>query len=61
MIGKTNTPSEVKADIEKKLKSIGVEVAWVDDSEYQPGGGNVHCGTNTKKTPLCKNFVECIP
>jgi len=58
-IGKTNTPAQVKADIEKKLAAIGVQVAWVDDSEYNAGMGNVHCGTNTKKTPICKSFTDC--
>ena len=32
-IGKTDTPAEVKTDIENKLNAIGVQVAWVDDSE----------------------------
>ena len=61
MIGKTNTPDLVQADIEQKLGTIGVQVAWVDDSEYHVGGGNVHCGTNTKKTPVCANFTACLP
>lgn len=61
MMGKTGTPAPIKADIEKKLSAIGVQAAWVDDSEYNPGGGNVHCGTNTKKTPLCANFTACLP
>lgn len=61
MIGDTNTPEPIKADIEQKLDAIGIRVAWVDDSEYHAGGGNVHCGTNTKKTPLCENFTMCLP
>lgn len=61
MIGETGTPAAVKTDIEQKLASVGVEVAWVDDSEYQPGGGNVHCGTNTAKTPVCAQFTQCLP
>jgi protein-arginine deiminase len=61
MIGETNTPASVKADVEQKLAAIGIQVAWVDDSEYHPGGGNVHCGTNTKKTPVCPNFTACLP
>jgi hypothetical protein len=48
-------------DIEKKLSAIGVQAAWVDDSEYNAGMGNVHCGTNTKKTPVCANFTACLP
>lgn len=60
-IGDTNTPAEVKTDIEQKLSAIGVDVAWVDDSEYHPGGGNVHCGTNTTKTPICAQFTDCLP
>lgn len=61
MIGETNTPQAVKADVEQKLAAIGIEVAWVDDGEYHPGGGNVHCGTNTKKTPVCADFAACLP
>jgi hypothetical protein len=61
MIGETNTPATVKSDIEQKLEAIGIQVAWVDDGEYHPGGGNVHCGTNTKKTPVCANFTACLP
>lgn len=61
VIGDTYTPAEVKTDIEQKLSAIGVDVAWVDDSEYNAGGGNVHCGTNTTKTPICPQFTECLP
>lgn len=60
MIGKTDTPAQIKTDIEKKLNAIGVNVAWVDDGEYNAGMGNVHCGTNTKKTPICKRFTDCL-
>jgi hypothetical protein len=61
MIGDTNTPDAVKSDIEQKLNAIGIQVAWVNDAEYHPGGGNVHCGTNTKKTPVCADFTACLP
>jgi hypothetical protein len=61
MVGDTSTPAAVKTDIEQKLGAIGVEVAWVDDSEYNSGGGNVHCGTNTTKTPVCAKFTDCLP
>jgi protein-arginine deiminase len=61
MMGNNNTPSQIKADIEKKLSAIGVQSAWVDDAEYDAGGGNVHCATNTKKTPVCASFVACLP
>jgi protein-arginine deiminase len=60
VIGATNTPAAVKVDIEKKLGAIGVQVAWVDDSEYDPYGGNVHSASNTKKTPVCANFTDCL-
>jgi hypothetical protein len=61
MIGDTGTPDAVKSDVEQKLEAIGIQVAWVDDGEYHPGGGNVHCGTNTKKAPVCADFTACIP
>ena len=61
MIGDTGTPNSVKMAIEQRLGAIGIDVAWVNDSEYHPGGGNVHCGTNTKKTPVCANFAACLP
>jgi protein-arginine deiminase len=61
VIGDTNTPAEVKTDIEQKLSALDIDVAWVDDSEYNPWGGNVHCGTNTTKTPICEQFVDCLP
>jgi protein-arginine deiminase len=60
MIGNDSTPAPVKSDIEKKLAEIGVQVAWVDDSEYYVGMGDVHCATNTKKTPVCANFTDCL-
>jgi hypothetical protein len=61
IIGDTSTPAAVKSDIEQKLSAIGVKTAWVDDSEYNAGGGNVHCGTNTAKTPVCAQFTDCLP
>lgn len=60
MIGNDGTPAAVKADIEKKLAAIGVQVAWVDDSEYYVGMGDVHCATNTRKTPVCGTFTDCL-
>jgi len=60
MMGKTDTPAAIKTDIEKKLNAIGVEAAWVDDSEYDVGMGNVHCATNTKRTPVCPGFTGCL-
>lgn len=61
VMGKTDTPAAIKTDIEKRLDAIGVKAAWVDDAEYDMGMGNVHCATNTKKTPLCKSFTDCLP
>ncbi len=58
--GDTEMPAAIKSDTEKKLTDLGLQVAWVDDSEYHRGGGNVHCGSNTKKTPVCKNFTDCL-
>jgi protein-arginine deiminase len=58
--GDTEMPAAIKSDIEKKLTALGLQVAWVDDSEYHSGGGNVHCGSNTKKTPVCANFADCL-
>jgi hypothetical protein len=50
--GDTNTPAAIKTAIENKLQPVGVDVVWVDDANYHMGGGNTHCGTNTKKTPV---------
>jgi hypothetical protein len=61
MVGATDTPVAIKADIEKRLNAIGVRVAWVDDSEYAPSWGYVHSATNTRRTPLCVNFADCLP
>jgi len=61
IIGDTSTPAKVKADIEKRLEAVGVDVAWVDDAHYQRWGGNVHCGTNTAKVPPCPSIVDCLP
>jgi protein-arginine deiminase len=60
MIGATNTPAAVKVDIESKLGAIGIRAAWVDDSEYDPYGGNVHSATNTARLPLCASFTDCL-
>jgi hypothetical protein len=53
-------PAAIKTNIKSKFSALGIEVAWVDDANYQAGGGNVHCGTNTAKTPPCANFAECL-
>jgi protein-arginine deiminase len=60
MVGATDTPAAVRTDIEKKLGGIGIRVAWVDDSEYHSGTGNVHAATNTVRTPLCGSFTDCL-
>jgi hypothetical protein len=60
MVGATNTPAAVRADIEMRLGAIGVRVAWVDDSEYAPWVGYVHSATNTTRSPLCPSFTECL-
>jgi hypothetical protein len=60
VIGQTDTPAAIKTSIESKLDAIGIKVAWVDDVNYHPGGGNVHCGTNAAKTPPCANFATCL-
>jgi protein-arginine deiminase len=61
IIGNTETEESVKADIEGRLSAVGVDVAWVHDADYHQFGGNVHCGTNTAKTPVCENFTACLP
>jgi protein-arginine deiminase len=61
MIGATGTPMPVRADIEKKLGAIGIQVAWVDDSEYQIYGGDVHSATNATRDPVCVSFTDCLP
>jgi protein-arginine deiminase len=60
VIGQTGTPTAIKTSIESKLDAVGIKVAWVDDVNYQNGGGNVHCGTNAAKTPPCANFATCL-
>lgn len=60
MVGATNTPAAVRADIEMRLGAIGVRVAWVDDSECAPWVGYVHSATNTTRSPLCPSFTECL-
>jgi protein-arginine deiminase len=60
IIGQTDTPAAIKTSIETKLSALGIDVAWVDDANYQSGGGNVHCGSNAAKTPPCANFAECL-
>lgn len=59
VIGKTDVPAEIKTNIESTFAALGIEVARVDDANYQAGGGNVHCGTNAAKTPPCANFAQC--
>jgi hypothetical protein len=60
VIGQTDTPAAIKTSVESKLDAVGIKVAWVDDTNYHPGGGNVHCGTNAAKTPPCANFATCL-
>ena len=42
--------------IEAGFAKAGLKVAWVDDRAYQPQHGNVHCGTNTMKEPVVREF-----
>ena len=60
IIGQTDVPAAIKTDIERRFSALGIAVAWVDDANYHMGGGNVHCGTNTAKTPVCSNFAQCL-
>jgi protein-arginine deiminase len=60
LMGQTDTPAAIKTSVESKLAAVGVEPVWVDDSNYHPGGGNVHCGTNVAKTPPCPDFAQCL-
>jgi protein-arginine deiminase len=46
--------------IAKRFSDLGIAVKWVDDRAYQPNHGNVHCGTNTKRTPLHDKFWEAL-
>jgi hypothetical protein len=58
--GDAGTPAAIKADVETKLGALGIEVAWVDDANYQSGGGNVHCGSNATKAPPCGDLADCL-
>jgi hypothetical protein len=60
IIGDADTPEAIKTDIESRFSALGIEVVWVDDADYHMGGGNVHCGTNAAKTPVCANFAQCL-
>jgi hypothetical protein len=60
VIGNTDVPAAIKTSIESIFSALGIEVAWVDDGNYQRGGGNVHCGTNVAKTPPCANLAQCL-
>ena len=60
LMGQTDTPAAIKTSVESKLTAAGIEPVWVDDGNYHPGGGNVHCGTNVAKTPPCANFAACL-
>lgn len=46
--------------IAHKLQALGIKPKWVDDRAYQPNHGNVHCGTNTKRTPLHDRFWDVL-
>ena len=46
--------------IAQKFQALGIKVKWVDDRAYQPNHGNVHCGTNTKRTPLHDRFWDAL-
>jgi len=41
---------------EEGFARAGIKVIWTDDRAYQPNHGNVHCGTNTLKEPVVKNY-----
>lgn len=44
--------------IAKAFTDLGIAVKWIDDRAYQPNHGNVHCGTNTRRTPLYDAFWD---
>lgn len=54
--GKTNMPLAVHRDLEQKWKRHNAQVFWIDDSMYQANYGNVHCATNTRRTPFFHHF-----
>ena len=51
IFGSTFLPQIIRSDLISKMKSLGLNTAFVDDNRYQRNYGNVHCATNTKKTP----------
>ena len=45
----------------KKIQSVlNVPVEFVDSWRYQFGFGNVHCGSNAKRTPM-SNWWQKLP
>ncbi len=46
-------------DVSEKLYDIGIWVNFVDDwNTYHSGEGEIHCGTNVKRTPHNTNWWE---
>lgn len=44
-----------------RIEALGIHLVWVDDAVYQHNLGNVHCATNSTRTPLVAQFVMAIP
>jgi protein-arginine deiminase len=60
--GRHRVPEAVAADIETQLQGAGARsVRFVDDAAYQDNMGNVHCATNTRRTPLVDDFARLLP
>ncbi len=59
--GDTDMPGVIKNALSAAFRSSGVEVKYLDDSMYQHRLGNVHCATNTQKTPLYQSFWNHLP
>lgn len=55
---KTLAQTAYGKDIENSFREIGLRVIWTDDRAYQRNHGNVHCGTNTMKEPVFRNFWD---
>jgi len=58
--GKTDIPQAVQHHLTHQWHNQKAKVSWIDDSVYQLNSGNVHCATNTLRTPIVGQYWETL-
>jgi len=61
LLGGTYMPDDVRNTITRKFSAVGVRTRFADDAVYQDNLGNVHCASNTLRTPVVAAWWKSVP